>query len=126
MSNIHNYACPECGYESCLKITALMRVEGDLLINGIDYEAGGDFEFDDTNDARCTECDWDGTVGDLVDVEEMPAHEIRLAKLHSYIDRYECGDLKLTHSKLNRMSKKKVIELLDELIGEDEEVEDDE
>jgi hypothetical protein len=125
MSNIHYYACPECGFENCLKITALMRIEGDLLPDGIDYEAGSDFEFDDTNDARCTECDWDGTVGELIDVEEMSAHEIRLAKLHSFIDRYEVGDLRLTHAKLKRMSKKKVIQLLDELIGEDEEVEDE-
>lgn len=69
MSNQHNLVCPECGSPDEIYITVTMHIEGMLVEDGADYDAGGDFEWEESDPARCGECGWNGTVAGLIVLE---------------------------------------------------------
>ena len=65
-SNMTDLACPKCGQRDHLLVRSLLFVG--LTDNGTDAYSDatrdcGDTEWDDASDARCPECDYEGTVG---------------------------------------------------------------
>lgn len=66
MANQFNLACPECGSTDNVTIVTIMAIKGTLRTDGVDYDCGGDFLWEDDNDAGCDECDWEGKVKDLI------------------------------------------------------------
>lgn len=69
MANQHGLHCPKCKSDDAVHITVTMRVEGLLIEDGVDYDAGGDFEWEATDPARCQKCGWTGKVNNLLYVE---------------------------------------------------------
>ena len=64
VGNQHGYLCPSCGDGTGLHVEAVIRTEVALYSDGTE-DSGGDTEWDDTSCARCSNCDWHGTVADL-------------------------------------------------------------
>ena len=65
--NQHGYSCPNCGSDEEIEIAVMVFVR--LCANGTE-DVGGDLEWDNDSTARCAECDWIGTVGDLKEEQE--------------------------------------------------------
>jgi hypothetical protein len=65
VGNQFGFLCPQCSEGTDLYISATMNVQAHLFPDGTDNDGGGDTEWDDASYARCTQCDWAGTVGQL-------------------------------------------------------------
>jgi hypothetical protein len=64
--NQHGYYCPHCKSSESIKI----RVEkwASLFSDGTDTDEG-DTEWDHNSSAMCGECDWEGVVDNLIEVD---------------------------------------------------------
>jgi len=67
--NQHGYHCPECDCSEGIKIAATATSWVCLMEDGVEDD-GLNWEWDDTSDARCLECDWHGKVVGLVVIAE--------------------------------------------------------
>lgn len=62
--------CPNCGHSS-IRITTSVLIHYDIIFDASNHdfavidELVGDAMWDETNDAWCPVCGWQGTVGDL-------------------------------------------------------------
>lgn len=65
------FQCPKCQKDSGLKISCYVHTMAYIESDGTvtDSDTCGGMEWDDTNQAECTECEWIGTVEDMT-VEE--------------------------------------------------------
>lgn len=68
VGNQHGYLCPSCGKGADLHIEAVIYTEVSLYADGTE-DSGGDTEWNNDSGARCSNCDWQGTVADLKTVE---------------------------------------------------------
>ncbi len=64
VGNQHGYLCPCCGKGTRLHVEAVIYTEVALYPNGTE-DSGGDTEWGSDSAARCSNCDWRGTVGEL-------------------------------------------------------------
>ena len=72
MTNFLGLACPSCGDTDDLAVI----VEHEIILTAQGHEDYGEnFEIDDANGVRCLECEWDGVIGDLVEVTESSAKD---------------------------------------------------
>lgn len=66
LGNDHGLQCPKCQAGDQLSIQVLRWAN--LSPDGTDDEPG-DTEWDDPSLAKCGECDWQGTVAELLTIE---------------------------------------------------------
>jgi hypothetical protein len=69
MSNQHGFLCPKCGSQDDLWVDGVIHERGRLESDGVGYDDGGDFEWEDTSDAGCHRCDWNGVVAKFLCVD---------------------------------------------------------
>jgi len=74
VGNQHGYLCPSCGKGTRLYIQAVIRTEVALYPDGTE-DSGGDTEWENSSAARCSNCDWHGTVARLKTVTVEGASE---------------------------------------------------
>jgi len=68
VGNQHGYLCPSCKKGTNLHIQAVIHTEVELYPDGTE-DSGGDTEWEDDSQVRCSHCGWHGTVVDLRVVE---------------------------------------------------------
>lgn len=68
VGNAFGYLCPSCREGTGLHIDAVIHTEVTLYPDGT-QDSGGDTEWDNGSAARCSNCDWNGIVGDLRTIE---------------------------------------------------------
>ena len=112
--------CPSCGRADELHIEAVVHMDVQLCEGGTDDDAGGDREWDSQSGARCSNCNWNGTVrqaekayqkavkaaskalgGSVDDVDQ----EVVDDKLGVIFDAYKVGELPALKAELKATQK---------------------